>query len=269
MALDWSDTVTLSPRIRPAAVAGYFYPGEATELARELDLMLSAEAAPLPRPPRALIVPHAGYLYSGAIAAKAYRTLADHPYRRVFLLGPAHTRPVEGIARPDWSHYATPLGQLALDSDALSALDANPWVSLDNLAHAKEHCLEVQLPFIQSTLADCPLVPLVVGDIPADALADLLAQHLAKQDLLIISTDLSHFLTLEQASDKDRHTVERILHFAQDLHGEDACGAAPLNGALRWAKAQKLSIQLLAKGSSAEANGDTDRVVGYAAFALC
>lgn len=256
-------------RIRPAAVAGYFYPGEASELAREVDLLLSQPKPALPAPPRGLIVPHAGYLYSGAIAARAYLTLPEQGFRRVILMGPAHTKAVRGIALPDWTHYQTPLGRVALDTDALSELDGRYETRIDNLAHAREHALEVQLPFIQVRLSGCLLLPMVVGAIRSETLADCLSALMQPDDLLIVSTDMSHFLTESEAEQRDQHTIARILSLSDDLLGEEACGAYPLNGSLCWAKRTGIRPHLVARGNSAQVSGDHNRVVGYAAFALC
>ncbi|MBY6186391.1 AmmeMemoRadiSam system protein B [Marinobacter hydrocarbonoclasticus] len=256
-------------RIRPAAVAGYFYPGEASELARDLDLLLSQPTPVLPGVPKGLIVPHAGYLYSGAIAARAYLTLTEGDYRRVILLGPAHTKAVRGIALPEWSHYQTPLGRVALDTEALQALDGHHQAHFDDVAHAREHALEVQLPFIQVRLPDALLLPMVVGAIDARTLAECLSQLLTEQDLLLISSDMSHFLSEAEAEERDQHTIERILALKDDLLGEEACGAYPINGALRWAQSHGLSAHLIGRSNSARATGDHDRVVGYAAFAFC
>ncbi len=256
-------------RIRPAAVAGYFYPGEASELAREVDLLLSQPKPALPGPPKGLIVPHAGSLYSGAIAAKAYLTLPEQGIRRVILMGPAHTKAVRGIALPDWTHYQTPLGRVALDTDTLQRLDGQFDSRIDNLAHAREHALEVQLPFIQVRLPDCLLLPMVVGAIRSETLADCLTTLMEPEDLLIISSDMSHFLTEREAEQRDQHTIARILALSDDLLGEEACGAYPLNGALCWARRTGRRAHLLARGNSAQVSGDKNRVVGYAAFALC
>ncbi|SHH77463.1 AmmeMemoRadiSam system protein B [Ferrimonas marina] len=249
---------------RPSAVAGQFYPTEPMVLTTQLRDWLGAPAASIR--PRALIVPHAGYRYSGAVAAKAYRLLAGHHYRHCWILGPAHTHPVEGICLPRWHAFATPLGELALAD--CPAFAGHPSLYRDNTPHAREHALEVQLPFVQLCLPNSPIVPLIVGYCPASEVAQLLTEGLSEQDLLIISTDLSHFLPLPQAQQRDQETLSRIQALDPHLGGQQACGAYPLAGALLWAKQQGLQPQLLDYATSADAGGDPDRVVGYAALTL-
>ncbi|GAA4898690.1 AmmeMemoRadiSam system protein B [Ferrimonas pelagia] len=254
---------------RPPAVAGAFYPDDPAGLNQQLDAFLSPLPVATPHSaPRALIVPHAGYVYSGAIAAHAFAYLAQTRYQRIWLLGPAHRVALRGIAAPSWAEFNTPLGPVPLDRHCLERLIRCPHVTVCDPAHQLEHCLEVQLPFLQRLLPGTPIVPLVVGQIAPAELEQLLTEQVEPDDLLIISTDLSHFHAQTEALQRDGETVRRILKFDAGLNGDDACGAYPLNGALRWAQHQGLSIHKVAQDTSARVNHDHQQVVGYAAFVL-
>ncbi|MCV2369928.1 AmmeMemoRadiSam system protein B [Roseateles oligotrophus] len=266
---------------RPAAVAGAFYPAEPQALRGLLDRQLSSVAPPSePRPqpqphprPKMLLVPHAGYVYSGEVAAAAFATLP--PWReqieRVVLLGPAHRLPVRGIALPTVSAFETPLGRIPLDLDAMALLKDLPQIESADPPHAQEHSLEVQLPFLQRVLGDgFKLLPLLVGGAsPAQVAQALERVWGGDETLVLISSDLSHFLSYEQAHARDRVTVERILQFATDLVGEQACGAAPLNGALALAARHGLRPRLLRQRNSGDIpGGEHRRVVGYVSIAF-
>lgn len=256
---------------RPAAVAGLFYEADAVALRNSIDrLMAGASGAPDGRP-RALIVPHAGYPYSGATAASAYGQLSPFAdsYRRVVLLGPAHRLLVEGVAIPSVDNFATPLGTVPLDRDALETLTAFPQVTVSDEAHREEHSLEVQLPFLQRVLGDFRLLPLLVGRCPPRALAEVIeALWGGPETLFVLSTDLSHFHDYAAADRLDANTCARILAGATDLSGEQACGAAPLNGFFASEGGCALQRALLHRCNSGDTAGDRRRVVGYAAFRL-
>lgn len=257
--------------IRPAAVAGMFYPADADELREDVDAMLRDAAAPAGRAPKALIVPHAGYVYSGPVAAAAYARLAGARGRiaRVALFGPAHRVFVRGLALPEADVFATPLGRVPIDRDALARLRDFPGVSESELAHALEHSLEVQLPFLQRTLGSFTLVPLVVGDAaPADVARVIEALAADPATLIVVSSDLSHYHGYDEARRIDSDTVGRIGALAADIDHEQACGATPINGAVLWARHHGLSAELLDLRNSGDTAGDRGRVVGYAAFAL-
>jgi len=254
--------------IRQAAVAGLFYPHHPAELESYLEQQLPVVSNPHKQAPKALIVPHAGYRYSGATAARGYERLDPGQFQRVVIMGPAHRVPLSGIALPEAEAFATPLGTVALDQAALQALEQQPGIFRYQEAHHQEHCIEVQLPFLQHRLGQFTLIPLVVGDYPASALADLLDSLLDEHTLLVVSTDLSHYLNWNEAYAKDNQTVEHILHLQNDLDGYQACGCYALNGTLQWARRHELHAQLLAQCNSGDVTGDKDRVVGYAAIAL-
>jgi AmmeMemoRadiSam system protein B/AmmeMemoRadiSam system protein A len=265
------------PSIRPAAVAGAFYPADAQALREAVDRHLThARAASQRRrttgqPPKILVVPHAGYVYSGDVAARAYAELAPwrDRIRRVVVLGPSHRVPLRGIAAPSATAFDTPLGRLPVDTEAMGQLDRLRPIVWSDEPHRLEHSVEVQLPFLQRVLGpQIHIVPLVVGEAGAQEVAQVLEQLWgADETLIVVSTDLSHYLPYNDARASDRSTVERILHLDTDLEGDDACGAAPLNGALLAAFRHGLAPRLLDLRNSADtAGGDRHRVVGYAAL---
>lgn len=264
------------PRVRPAAVAGTFYPGDARTLREQVEACLrtvppDTHEAPAHHPPKLLVVPHAGYVYSGDVAAHAYARL--RPWRshvsRVVLLGPVHRVPVMGLAAPEATAFETPLGHVALDTEMLARLDTLPQVQRSDRAHALEHSLEVQLPFLQAVLDDFRLVPLAVGTATPAEVAEVIEAAWGGDDtVIVVSTDLSHFLHDTQARARDATTIRHVLDLDLGIDPEEACGARPLNGALLVARRRGLVPHLLASCNSSAATGDTRRVVGYAAFAF-
>jgi AmmeMemoRadiSam system protein B len=257
--------------VRKTAVAGTFYPGNGRALADEVGRMLAAAPAQRPQTaaaPKALIVPHAGYAYSGSTAAVAYASLkaAAQTIRRVVLLGPVHRVPVRGLAAPGVDAFSTPLGEIAIDTDAIALLKHLPQVTVSAQAHALEHSLEVQLPFLQVVLPSFKLVPLAVGDATAQEVAQVLdVLWGGPETLILISSDLSHFLPYAVAQATDQNTVNHILALNGPLTHTQACGATPINGFLLAARAHHLQAQLLAQCNSGDTAGDRQRVVGYAA----
>ena len=257
--------------IRPAAVAGTFYPADATALRGAVDRLLAAAtpAAGAAATVKALIVPHAGYVYSGPIAASAYAQLrpATAGIRRVVLLGPAHRVPFRGLALPGDEQFATPLGNVPVDAAAIAAARRLPQVADNALAHAGEHSLEVQLPFLQRVLGDFSVVPVVVGDATAESVAALLDLLWGgPETLIVVSSDLSHYHPYREAQLIDRATADAILGLAARLDQEQACGATPVNGLLLAARRRGLVPALLDLRNSGDTAGDRRQVVGYAAF---
>ena len=262
----------MSPSIRPPAVAGSFYPADAAILSATVKDLLAAAAPPDEAGwPKALIVPHAGYPYSGPIAASAYARLAAARGKvtRVVLLGPAHRVYVQGLALPGAEAFATPLGDIAVDRAALAMLASLPQTSTLPAAHAAEHALEVQLPFLQALLGNFSLVPLVVGATRPQEVAEVLELLWGGEEtVFVVSSDLSHYLGYLEAQRVDRATAEAILQCSADLHPRQACGSGPLNGLLLAAKRRGLVPRLLDMRNSGDTAGDQARVVGYGAFAL-
>jgi AmmeMemoRadiSam system protein B len=262
-------------QVRPAAVAGAFYPGLASVLSNDVMALLAQagySSSNLPgKAPKAIIVPHAGYIYSGSTAALAYARLASArgQIQRVVLLGPVHRVPVRGLALPGAEAFDTPLGRIEIDSEAVAAIRHLPQVVTSAAAHAQEHSLEVQLPFLQLVLGDFKLLPLAVGDASALEVAQVLdAVWGGDETLLVISSDLSHFLPYRSAQSVDGETVRQILHLNPTLSHQQACGGTPINGLLLAARAHQLQAELLGLCNSGDTAGDKSRVVGYAAFAF-
>lgn len=258
--------------IRQPAVAGTFYPAQAQQLRNAVRALLCIADKDGNGPaPKALIVPHAGYMYSGETAAAAYASLAASgaTIRRVVLLGPAHRVYVRGLALPAVEVFATPLGDIPLDREAIATLAGLPQIVVSQQAHAWEHSLEVQLPFLQTVLDEFTLVPLVVGDASPQDVAEVLdALWGGPETLIVISSDLSHFLSYKQAQAVDRNTAQTILNFDCTLSHAQACGGTPINGLLLAAKRHALHGRLLDQCNSGDTAGDKARVVGYAAFAF-
>jgi AmmeMemoRadiSam system protein B/AmmeMemoRadiSam system protein A len=259
--------------VRPPAVAGTFYPAAAGELARDVGALLAraADAARGEPVPKAIITPHAGYIYSGPVAAAVYARLA--PARaiitRVVLLGPVHRVPVRGLALPGAKILATPLGNIEVDAAAVAALRALPQVTVSAAAHAQEHSLEVQLPFLQTMLDHFSVVPLAVGDATAGEVAQVLDTLWGgAETLIVISSDLSHYLNYGDAQAVDRVTAQAILDLRADIAHEQACGGTPVNGLLQTARKRGLVPQLIDLRNSGDTAGDRNRVVGYGAFAF-
>lgn len=259
--------------VRPPAVARLFYPGEARALAGEVAACLedTPETPPAPGFPKLLIVPHAGYVYSGPVAASAYDLLrpARGVVRRVVVLGPCHRVPVRGLALPRSRAFDTPLGRIPLDDAAIAAIRGLPQVVESEATHAEEHALEVQLPFLQEVLGDFSLVPLVVGTVAQDKVAEVIeCLWGGAETLFVISSDLSHYHAYADARRIDASTVRAILGFDTGITHEQACGATPVAGALIAARAKGLLPRLLDCRNSGDTAGGKEQVVGYASFAF-
>jgi AmmeMemoRadiSam system protein B len=247
-----------------------FYPAEPDILAQDVRAMLSA-AKPCACHPKALIVPHAGYIYSGPVAATAYAALKSVAarIRRVVLLGPTHRVAVGGLALPGADAFATPLGIVPVDREAAQSIAHLPQVSVSPHAHALEHSLEVQLPFLQTVLPDFRLLPLAVGMTTPDEVAEVLELLWGGDEtLIVISSDLSHYLPYEIAQRVDAGTVQSILGMKHAVSHEQACGGTPINGLLAAARRHHLTPHLLDLRNSGDTAGGRDGVVGYAAFAF-
>jgi AmmeMemoRadiSam system protein B len=257
-------------KTRPAAVAGMFYPADRVQLAHEVRAMLTA-ANPGTLRPKALIAPHAGYIYSGPVAASAYALLAPVARQicRVVLLGPAHRVAFHGLALPDAEAFDTPLGQVAIDLAAVRRIVHLPQVVVSAPAHAQEHSLEVQLPFLQILLPDFKLLPLAVGQATAEQVGEVLDRLWGgAETLILISSDLSHYLPYPAAKRADRLTADAILHLQTPVSHEQACGGTAVNGLMLAALRHGLCAHLLDLRNSGDTAGPRDQVVGYGAFAF-
>jgi AmmeMemoRadiSam system protein B len=258
-------------RVRPPAVAGRFYPADPEELRDLVDRLLGGvRGRSRPVLPAAVVAPHAGYRYSGAVAATAYAQLTD-AVTRVVLLGPAHSWPLDGMAVPGVDAVATPLGDVRVDEDARTAATALPGVAVDDRPHVGEHSLETQLPFLQRVLGpEVAVLPVLVGRTQPQSVAALLTALLATDGALaVVSTDLSHHLDEHSARERDRRTADAVLaRDAGALGPDDACGHHPLRGLLHHAAERDLTVELLRLATSADSGAGRDRVVGYGAFLL-
>lgn len=257
--------------IRRAAVAGTFYPDSRGVLEAQVRDYLEQAPHPTERVarPKALIVPHAGYVYSGPIAAAAYARLAAacEDIQRVVLLGPAHRVVLRGLAVPAADSFATPLGEVEVDRAAVTrALDL-PQVSESDRAHALEHSLEVQLPFLQTLLPRFRLVPFAVGDATPAQVAEVIELLWGGvETLVVVSSDLSHYHTYDQARRLDRSSAQTVLALSPTLDHDQACGALPINGLLTVVRRRGLQPELLDLRNSGDTAGDRLRVVGYGSF---
>lgn len=256
-------------RVRQPAVAGTFYPSDGATLGAAVENLLWG--VPTAPPPRGMIVPHAGYIYSGPVAASAYALLRDGApaIERVVLAGPAHFVPLDGAAVPAATGWRTPLGLVPIDPDLVQRA-RSLGALVDDKPHAAEHALEVQLPFLQVVLGnDVAILPLAVGVADARWVGDLLGALIEPGVLLVVSTDLSHYYSDETAKRLDRRTAAAITARTPDAIGpEDACGVFALRGALEWSRRADLAVRLLDLRTSADTAGDASRVVGYGAFAI-
>jgi MEMO1 family protein len=268
---DDGDAAVKTIRVRPPAVAGTFYPAEPAVLRSVVERSLN-EARAAGGVPKALIAPHAGYVYSGPVAGSAYAQVlaARGRITRVVLLGPAHRVPVAAVAVASADAFSTPLGLVPVDTATRDALVDAGLVVVDDHVHAREHSLEVQLPFLQVALGDVTVLPLAVGHVSADRVAEILDQVWGGDETLVVaSTDLSHYHDRATATELDRRTAAAIVDKRPDRLGTgDACGVLAVQGLLLGAAARDLDVELLDLRTSADTAGDPDRVVGYGAFAL-
>ena len=261
-----------STKVRPPAVAGQFYPGDPHRLRAEVIELLANVPASARVSPKALIVPHAGYVYSGQVAATAFAGLqgSAQTIKRVVLIGPSHYFRLNGIAVPTVNAFETPLGRVPLDRDALAAIGDLPSVIHTDAPHAPEHALEVELPFLQTLLNAFAVVPLLVGDTIPEEVADVL-QRLwgGPETLILVSSDLSHYYNYDTARRLDATTAAAIEHGDwAGLGPNNACGFLPVAGLLIEAKRRGLRAQRLSMCNSGDTAGSRDRVVGYGSWTL-
>lgn len=256
---------------RIPAVAGSFYPDDPLQIQTAMDSLLASPPEKNIQP-KALIVPHAGYCYSAAVAAKAYCYLNQlKNIKKVILLGPSHRVALQGCAVPSHQNFITPCGLVKVDNDTCQRLVTRGLATLSDQAHQWEHSLEVQLPFLQYCLTDFELIPIVVGECEPVKVSELLAELIVdSSSLIIISTDLSHFHPYETAKRLDQETINRIINLDLTIGPYDACGCNALNGLLDFCILKQWQVKLINKANSADITDtrliNKDRVVGYASF---
>jgi MEMO1 family protein len=257
------------PTVRRPAVAGMFYPGSPRELRSTVEELLRSAPADRGPVPKAVIAPHAGYVYSGPTAGFAFQALAGLPLERIVVLGPAHRVPVRGLALPGADAFATPLGEVPVDAEGARVVADLPQVTTFPEAHAPEHSLEVELPFLQVLFPEARVLPIVVGDADGEEVAEVLDRVWGgPETAVVISSDLSHYLPYDTARRVDRETADEILALEGPLHSRQACGAYPINGLLVAARRRGMAPRLLDLRNSGDTAGDRGRVVGYGAFAF-
>jgi AmmeMemoRadiSam system protein B len=253
-------------------VAGLFYPGDPESLAAVVDELLDAvDTSPALPAPKALIVPHAGFAYSGPVAAAAYAQIGALRERlhRVVLIGPSHRVPFRNLAVPGADSFATPLGEIPVDLELRARLRAMPTVITSDPAHAYEHSLEVQLPFLQRVLDAFTVLPIVTGDTTPAQVAGVLDEVWGgSETLVLVSSDLSHYHSYDEARSVDATTAAAILARSTQLGGEEACGSMGINGLMMIARRRDLRVAELERLNSGDTGGDRSRVVGYGAFAV-
>jgi AmmeMemoRadiSam system protein B len=257
---------------RPPAVAGSFYPRDARALRAAVDDCLAPPLAAPGQLPKAIIAPHAGYQYSGPVAGRAYALVprGRGTVTRVVLAGPSHRVPFRGLAVPSHTHFSTPLGDVPIDADALTRILSLPQVRVLDEAHAREHSLEVHLPFLQSALGPFTLVPLVTGEATAADVGEVFETLWGgPETLIVVSSDLSHYHDYATALRLDERTSAAIAALRDDMiRDEDACGAVPIRGLLRVARRRGLHASVLSLRNSGDTAGPRDQVVGYGAYAF-
>jgi AmmeMemoRadiSam system protein B len=255
--------------VKRPVVAGMFYPGTAHELSATLDELMQTASATSKERPYALIAPHAGYQYSGPVAASAYATLAPwaDQIRRVVVLAPSHRLGFRGIATSSADMFQTPLGDIPVDCAAVKQLSTMSGVLRLDEAFAQEHALEVQLPFLQTVLAEFELVPLIVGEADSEDVSRVIDTLWSPDTLIVVSSDLSHFLEYSSCQRRDRSTSALIENMqADDIGPYDACGAFPVRGLLKSARRHGWRVRTLDLRNSGDTAGDKSRVVGYGAY---
>ena len=256
---------------RQPAVAGTFYPANRQQLHQMLDEYLN-DAETSAKVPKAIIAPHAGYIYSGPVAASAYARLkkAHDRISRVVIIGPSHRVAFSGLAVSKAHSFITPLGPIAVDQEAVAAIAKLPFVDYFEQAHTYEHSLEVHLPFLQEMLDDFKIVPIVAGDAAPEQVSQVIdALWGGDETLIVISSDLSHYHDYATAKQLDKETSAVIEHLQYELlESGSACGKVPVSGLLKLAREKSLTIKTIDLRNSGDTAGDKSRVVGYGAYVI-
>lgn len=258
-------------RRRPSALAGTWYPSDAVELARTVDALVADVTVSPSAEPAAIISPHAGYRYSGPTAAVAWAALCGRRPRRVVLMGPAHRVAFRGVSVGDFESYRCPLGDIPVDRAGVSEIHRHTSATTILSAHQQEHCIEIMLPFLARTCGPVtPILPLLVGQATRDQVLDILERAVGPEDVLVISTDLSHFLPYAEARQRDLMTLDLLGQWPppSTVGPENACGYRGLLAGLELAQRREWSLEVLDYRNSGDTAGTRERVVGYAAAAL-
>jgi AmmeMemoRadiSam system protein B len=256
---------------RSAAVSGLFYPDEPQILRDTIDTLLSQSAIKEQSTQvKAIIAPHAGYQYSGLTAARVYKqlqTLRDR-IQRVVLLGPSHRVAFEGMALTEADFFETPLGQIKVNKDDYPQLLAMENMFVFEQAHVAEHCIEVQLPFLQRILNNFTIIPIVVGIADPHSVSNIIESLWGGDEtLFVISSDLSHYQSYESAQQTDNETSRAILDLDFNaIQPNNACGCMAVNGLLNFAHRHPLTVKLIDQCNSGDTAGDKDKVVGYGSY---
>jgi hypothetical protein len=256
--------------IRKPNVAGQFYPEQTKALVEMINKFLSeAKHVVLPEQPKAIIVPHAGYIYSGTVAATIYAALSQYKdiINNVILLGPTHRMTFKGVAATMVDCFETPLGSIPVVHNWRNTLTSSV-VNVNETAYEMEHSIEIQLPFLQVVLDKFELLPFVVGDEDFIAVADIIDSLWGKEDtLVVVSSDLSHYKDYNTAQELDALTSQAIVNLTPlEIKHEQACGLIPIQGLLQAAKNRKMKVRALDVRNSGDTAGSKDSVVGYGAF---
>lgn len=262
-------------KVKEATVAGLFYPSNSLQLSRMLDDFLNQkkdeDIPQLKSIPSALIAPHAGYPYSGIVAMKAFAQLIPfaHDIKRVAILAPAHTIPLQGMALSQAEYFSTPLGQVVVNHDMDDLLKIEMGAQINDSAFEKEHAIEVQLPFLQKILPHFSILPIVVGQTDASVVERVINHLVNNKFVVVISTDLTHYLPYNEAKIEDEKTKELIEKKNwSKIQPDHACGHYPLRGMIKWCQSQKKNIQTLELINSGDTAGDKKKVVGYGAWVV-
>jgi hypothetical protein len=253
-------------KVRSAVFAGTWYPGNSTKLEATIKKYITNAKSPeLKDKLKAIIVPHAGYFYSGQIAAHAFKAI-DKNYKNVFLLGPSHRYPLKNASIMNVTHYSTPLGEIPLSPIAKKLLDS-PIIDSINIAHENEHSLEIELPFLQVQLESFELIPILVGDIDSSKFQTTLQKHLKPKDLIVVSADLSHFHPYDTAKELDTFTINTIMNLdSKNIFQAEIDAPHAVSTLLKIAKDNGWTPILLSSGNSGDISGEKDEVVGYCAI---
>ncbi len=267
--------------VRPPAVAGMFYPRDPKELKASVSYYLAeaagsgradghADGQADNRAPKAIIAPHAGYIYSGFTAACAYTRLvpAADRIKRVVMMGPCHRVAVNGIALPEADAFATPLGEIPIDADGVRKISRLPFVQVFDATHKDDHCLEVHLPFLQSVLGEFTIVPMIVGRAATEQVAEVLEILWGgPETLILVSSDLSHYLPYDKAKQTDSRAGTAIEALDPlSLENHQACGRHSIKGLLTVAKQKGLAARTVDMRNSGDTAGPRDQVVGYGSW---